>query len=188
MGNLTMKQLTFITGNAKKAELLGLYLQFPVKHAKLDIVEIQSLDLDQVATEKAKAAYALLGTPVLMEDTALTFEALGRLPGTLIKWFLEEVGNEGLAKLLQGYENRTAVAETCFALCDENGVHLFKGERRGVVAEYPRGETDFGWNPVFIPEGSGLTWAEMDFEQQSTTSMRRLAIEKLQVYLEANYK
>lgn len=182
-----MKPLTFITGNAGKAEQLSRYLQFSVDHAKLDIEEIQSLDLEKVATEKAKAAYAILGTPVLVEDTALSFEALGRLPSTLVKWFFEEIGNEGIVNLLNGNQNRNAIAETCFALCDESGIHLFTGTRKGTVSPSPRGLNGFGWNAVFIPEGESLTWAEMDNEQQGKTSMRRLAIEKLQVYLEAHY-
>lgn len=182
-----MKSLTFITGNPKKAEQLSRYLSFSVAHTNLDIPEIQSLDLEEVATEKAKAAYTLLGTPVLVEDTALTFEALNGLPGTLIKWFLHSVGTKGLPKLLLGYDNKAATAQTCFALCDENGVHLFLGTRKGRVSDIPKGETDFGWNPIFIPEGAKLTWAEMDFAQQSETSMRRLAVEKLQAYLETHY-
>ncbi len=89
IGNDISKKLTFITGNKNKAEQLSQYLSFPVSHFKLEIDEIQSLDLEEVATKKAKAAYVILGTPVLVEDTALTFEALGKLPGTLVKWFLE---------------------------------------------------------------------------------------------------
>ena len=183
-----MKSLTFITGNAKKAEQLSRYLHFPVEHTKLDVHEIQSLDLEEVAAEKAKAAFAILGTPVLVEDTALTFEALNGLPGTLIKWFFESVGNEGLTKLLHSDDNRAAVAETCFAFCDDSGVHLFKGSQRGRVADIPKGATSFGWDPIFIPDGAEITWAEMDFDQQSETFMRRFAIEKLQEYLEGNYK
>ena len=183
-----MKSLTFITGNPNKADQLSRYLSFPVEHAKLDISEIQSLNLKEVATEKAKVAYAILGTPVLVEDTALTFKALNKLPGTLIKWFFESVGNEGLCKMLLGYDSRAAIAETCFALCDENGPQLFQGECIGSVSDYPRGDSDFGWNPVFIPEGEELTWAEMTPEQSALTSMRKKAIEKLQKYLEEHYK
>ena len=183
-----MKYLTFITGNVNKAEQLSRYLSFSVSHTKLDIPEIQSLDLEVVATKKAKAAYAIIGTPVLVEDTALTFEALNGLPGTLIKWFFESIGNEGLVKILTGYENRNAVAKTCFALCDENGVQLFLGECKGSVPNSPRGDSDFGWNPVFIPEGESLTWAEMTPDQSAVTSMRKKAIEKLQKYLEINYR
>jgi non-canonical purine NTP pyrophosphatase (RdgB/HAM1 family) len=183
-----MKTLTFITGNPNKAEQLERYLCFPVCHKKLDIPEIQSLDVAEIATEKAQAAYAIIGTPVLVEDTALTFVALNGLPGTLIKWFLESIGNEGLTKLLDGYEDRNALAKTCFALCDENGVHLFQGECRGRVPSEPRGNSDFGWNPVFIPEGEELTWAEMTPEQSAVTSMRKKAVTALQAYLEENYE
>lgn len=183
-----MKSLTFITGNPNKVAQLGKYLNFEIAHAKLDIPEVQSLDVEEVAIAKARAAYALLGTPVLVEDVALTFEALRSLPGPLVKWFLESIGTEGLTKLLSGYENRSAVAEVCFALCDESGVNLFKGTRRGTIADTPRGETDFGWNPVFIPEGKEKTWAEMDEGEQRETSMRRLALEKLQTYLDEHYR
>ena len=182
-----MKSLTFITGNATKVEHLARYLDFSIEQMKLDIPEIQSLDLEEVAADKAKAAFAVLRTPVLVEDTALTFEALNGLPGPLVKYFLESIGNEGLTKLLAGYDNRAAVAETCFAICDESGVHLFKGACKGRVADFPKGD-GYGWDPVFIPEGSELTWAEFDFTQQKGVSMRRLASKKLQVYLEAHYK
>jgi len=183
-----MKSLTFITGNAEKAEQLGKYLSFEVGHTKLDIPEIQSLNLEEVATEKAKAAYAILGTPVLVEDTALTFKALNKLPGTLVRWFFESIGNEGLSRLLDSYDNRDATAETCFALCDETGVHLFRNFINGTVADEPKGDRGYGWNPVFIPEGCSETYAEMSSEEQSKHSMRRLAVEQLQKYLEANYK
>lgn len=183
-----MKSLTFITGNTTKVEHLARYLEgFSIEQKKLEVPEIQSLDLEEVAAEKAKAAYTLLGTPVLVEDTALTFEALNGLPGPLVKWFLESIGNDGLTNLLLGYDNRRAIAETCFALCDENGTHLFKGTCKGKVPDAPKGD-GYGWDPVFIPEGSELTWAEFEIDQQKGVSMRRLAIEKLQVYLEANYK
>lgn len=182
-----MKSLTFITGNSTKVEQLAKYLHVPIEQKKLDIPEIQSLDVEEVATEKAKVAYAMLGTPVLVEDTALSFQALNGLPGPLVKWFLESIGNDGLTKLLLGYENRDALAETCFAICDESGVHLFKGACKGTVADTPRGD-GYGWDPVFISTGSKLTWAEFDTAEQKGVSMRRLAIEKLQVYLEAHYK
>lgn len=183
-----MKSLTFITGNAGKAEQLSRYLQFQVMHQKLDIPEIQSLDLEEVATEKAKTAYQLLGTPVLVEDTALTFAALNGLPGPLVKWFLETIGNDGMANLLSNHKNRAALAETCFVLCDETGVHLFKAAVEGTIATTPRAVAAFGWDPIFIPKGSEYTWAEMDRETQAKFSLRRKAVEKLQIYLEENYR
>jgi non-canonical purine NTP pyrophosphatase (RdgB/HAM1 family) len=181
-----MKQLTFITGNATKVEHLNKYLGFSLGQMKLDVPEIQSLDLEEVAAEKAKAAFQILGSPVLVEDTALTFLALNGLPGPLVKWFLESIGNDGLTQLLLGYNDKRAVAETCFALCDEGGVKLFKGSCDGFVADSPRGD-GYGWDPVFIPKGSELTWAEFPPTEQKGVSMRRLAIDKLQSYLKEHY-
>ena len=180
-----MRKLTFITGNAEKAAQLSRHLDFEVNHKKLDVHEIQSLDLEEVATYKAREAYKLTEAPVLVEDTALTFKALGSLPGPLIKWFLESLGNDGIAKLLDGYDDRSVVAEVCFALCDENGVKIFKGSIEGAIAPEPRGEKGFGWDPIFIPKGYELTWGEMDVDQQKDTSMRRRALKKLQEYLES---
>jgi inosine/xanthosine triphosphate pyrophosphatase family protein len=71
-----MKTLTFITSNQKKVEQLKRYLDFPVDHRGLELPEIQSLDLVEVATEKAKAAYEMHGGPVLVEDIGLSFTAL----------------------------------------------------------------------------------------------------------------
>lgn len=178
-----MHNLTFITGNKAKAEQLAYHLHTPVNHHKLDLDEIQSLDLEEVVREKAERAFAILKTPVLVEDTSLTFPALGRLPGPLIKWFLKELDNEGLARLLDG-KDRTAIAEVMFGLHDGTACHLFSGSMQGRIAETPRGEHGFGWDPVFIPEGHDKTWGEMTLEEQKETSMRRIALTKLQTFLE----
>lgn len=180
-----MSRLTFITGNPEKAAQLSRHLDHEVDHKKLDVHEIQSLDLEEVAIHKAQEAFKLMNSPVLVEDTSLVFHALGSLPGPLIKWFLTSLGNEGLAHILTGYTDRSATAEVCFALCDENGVKIFKGDIGGTIADIPRGEKGFGWDPVFIPKGCDKTWGEMDAEEQKETSMRRIALKKLQAYLEA---
>src|SRR5688572_11256576 len=99
---MNISSLTFITGNPAKAEQLRRHLEYPVEHQKLDLHEIQSLDLREIVEHKAKDAFRQVGKPVLVEDTSLIFHALGRLPGPLIRWFLEELGNPGLCKLLDG--------------------------------------------------------------------------------------
>lgn len=87
--------ITFITGNVSKAEQLARHLDYPVSHEKLDLPEIQSLDLNEIIEQKAKEAYTKIRKPILVEDTSLIFLALGRLPGPLIKWFLTELDNNG---------------------------------------------------------------------------------------------
>lgn len=175
--------VTFITGNTSKAEQLGRHLEFPVEHKKLDLHEIQSLDLREIIEHKAKEAYMQIQAPVLVEDTSLIFHALGRLPGPLIKWFLTELDNGGLCKILDGYDDRSALAQVCFGFYDGEELKIFEGEMKGEIAKSPRGDRGFGWDPIFIPEGHTKTWGEMDHEEQKETSMRRIALKKLERYL-----
>lgn len=175
--------LTFITGNASKAEQLARHLEYPVEYKKFDIAEIQSLDLKEIAGHKAREAYKQVQSPVLVEDTSLVFRALGRLPGPLIKWFLEELDNEGLCRLLDGYQDRSAQATVCFCFYDGKALETFEGEMAGTIASSPKGERGFGWDPIFIPEGKIKTWGEMDIEEQKETSMRSIALKKLEDYL-----
>jgi len=95
---MNIESLTFITGNTAKAEQLARHLEYPVTHQKLDLPEIQSLDLKEIVEHKAKEAYKQIKKPVLVEDTSLTFSVLGKLPGPLIKWFLTELDNAGLCR------------------------------------------------------------------------------------------
>lgn len=176
-----MQNLTFITGNAAKAKYLSDYFHMPVTHAKLDLPEIQSLDLKEVVEDKAHRAYEMVKSPVLVEDVSLVFLELKQLPGPLIKWFLETLGNEGLCKLVQ--HNRAARAEVMFALCDEQGVHTFNGSIEGSISKVSRGEMGFGWDPVFIPNGYEKTWGEMTDDEKHATSMRKMALEKLAAFL-----
>src|SRR3989344_3516868 len=157
-----MKAITFITGNVSKAEQLTRHLQYPVSHKKVEVHEIQSLNLREVAEHKAHEAQKVIGGTVLVEDTSLVFHALNNLPGPLIKWFLESLDNAGLCKLLAGYEDKSATASVCFALYDGSAIHFFESERRGTITPAPRGERGFGWDPVFVPEGGTKTWGEMD--------------------------
>jgi len=178
-----IEKITFITGNASKAKYLSDYFHLPVDHVKLDLPEIQSLDMEVIVRDKAQRAYGLIKKPVLVEDTSLTFAALDKLPGPLIKWFLETLGNDGLCKLVDGYNNRIATAEVKFALCYEEEVKIFDGTKEGSISDQPRGEAGFGWDSIFIPKGYDKTWGEMTDQEKHETSMRRIALEKLNQYL-----
>lgn len=178
-----MQSLTFITGNSEKARLVNKYLDVPVTHKKIDLVEIQSLDLSVIIEEKAKEAYKYVQSPVLVEDTSLRFCALGRLPGPLIKWFLAELGTDGLCRLLDGYSDRSAEASVMFGLYDGQAFRAFTNSREGSISLVPRGFNGFGWDPIFVPYGSEKTWAEMTIEEQEETSLRKIALEELGRYL-----
>lgn len=179
--------LVFITSNKNKLLQVQAHLKHPIEHIDLELTEIQSLDPVKVAEHKAKEAYQFVKKPVLIEDTSLTFHALGKLPGPMIKWFLESVGPEGLCRLLDNYEDRSAVASVTFALYDGESMKIFHGEMQGEIAKQPRGE-GFGWTPIFIPKGWSKSYGEMTKEEQKQTSMRRIAVDKINKYIKEHYE
>lgn len=176
-------EITFITSNHAKAKYLSNFFKLPVEHRKLDLPEIQSLNLREIVEDKARRAFEAVKKPVLVEDVSLIFNALDKLPGPLIKWFLHTLGNEGLCRLLDGYKDRSAVAEVQFGFCDQNGVKVFSGAMKGSIASGPRGSTNFGWDPIFIPEGFTKTRGEMTEEEKHFVSMRRPALQELAEWL-----
>ncbi len=172
-----MKSITFITGNLNKVTWTQRYIHLPMEHKQLDLLEIQSLDPQKVVEHKVKQAYELLKTPVLVEDTSLVFNALGNLPGPFIKWFLQELGNDGLCTLVK--ENRSATASVIFGFYDGKNLNFFEGSITGMIAQSPKGKSGFGWDSIFIPDGQTKTYAEMTPEEHDTISMRRIALEKM---------
>jgi len=175
--------VTFITGNQKKVEHLEHWLGLPVHHHKLDLHEVQSLDIHEVTEHKARQAYEILQAPVLVEDTSLTFTAMGRLPGTFVKWFLEEIGNDGLAKLAASLPHQQAYCTVTYAFCDGKDVQFFGVRTDGSVPPEPRGG-GMGWNPVFIPEGETRTFGEMTLDEVEPYSPRAKAIQLLKKFLQ----
>lgn len=181
-----MKDITFITGNQHKADFLAEHLGLPVAHHKLDLDEIQSLDPHEVVEHKVRQAYDILHTPVLVEDAGLIFTAMGRLPGTYVKWFIEEMGYEGLLKLANNLPEQTAIGRVCYGLYDGTQLHFFDGEMRGHIAAQARdGGQGFGFDPIFINDGFTKTRAEMTATEYARTSYRTMAIDTLRAFLRA---
>jgi non-canonical purine NTP pyrophosphatase (RdgB/HAM1 family) len=157
-----MSKVTFITGNANKAKYFSELVSQEVAHHAVDVHEIQSLDLEEVVSHKAKAAYEYLKQPVLVEDTKYIISSLGKLPGTFIKWFLEELGSEKICRLADISDDRSAIAGAAFAYYDGNNLKIFNSELAGSIPSHPQGDTGFGWNSIFIPNGMEKTLGEMD--------------------------
>lgn len=180
---MSYESLTFVTGNEKKAAQLQRYLDVPIAHATLDIPELQSLDLTEVATDKAARAYALVQTPVLVEDAALSITNLKRLPGPFIKLFLAELGAQGVCDLLPDGADRSATTAVCYAIADGTQVRTFYRELAGSVATAPRGENGFGWDSIFIPDGYEQTRAEMGQADLDATAIRRKLLDEVADFL-----
>lgn len=178
------KQITFITGNAKKLEevikILGENFPHRMVSRKIDLPELQG-EIEDICVSKCKEAAHIIQGPVIVEDTSLCFTALGRLPGPYVKWFLEKLGPEGLHKLLAGFEDKSAEAVCTMAYhsgIESEQVLLFQGVTKGIIVE-PRGSRDFGWDPCFEPVGYDKTYGEMSKEEKNKISHRYRAVELL---------
>lgn len=152
----------YVTGNDHKAKYFSKMVGIEIAHQKADVDEIQSLDAEEIITKKAKQAYELLKKPVIIEDTFLVFDSMGRLPGTFVKWFIDEVGLEAMCNLAIGKNGSSgATAGAAIAYYDGKNMQVFKSSLRGTIAKTLRGESGFGWNRIFIPDGSNSTLGEM---------------------------
>jgi non-canonical purine NTP pyrophosphatase (RdgB/HAM1 family) len=178
-----MTNVTFITGNQHKADYLTSYLGYPVKHRKLELDEIQSLSLREIVDHKVRQAYDIVGEPVLVEDVALEFAALGRLPGPFIKYFLEEMSFEDLCELPAG-RSRQATARCVFGYFDGSDVELFEGQLSGAIPERPSGDRGFGWDSIFIPEGYDVTRACLDEKDNRKTYLQIKPFAQVKAFLE----
>lgn len=177
-----MRSITFITWNQKKADYLAKYLWIEVLHEKIDLDEIQSLNLEEVVTHKVKQAYEKAQKPVLVEDTALEFCSLGKLPGTFIRFFVAELGHEWLCRLVDG-RDRSAIGRTKYAYYD--GVHLevFTGELRWTIAEHPGHDNGFGWDRILIPEWFNCVRSEFGEDDYKVTYLKIKPIEAVKEFL-----
>jgi non-canonical purine NTP pyrophosphatase (RdgB/HAM1 family) len=174
-----LDHVALITGNEGKAREYATMLGIDVSAVKEDLVEIQSLDVVEVVKHKVQDAYSKLRVPVLVDDTGLVLNAWNGLPGALVAWFLGSVGAQGILDMAAGVTDRAATVTTALGYADSTGVQVFTGTVQGTLTTERRGDGGFGYDSIFMPANSDLTFAEMSGEQKNAISHRRLAVEEL---------
>jgi len=187
---MSSKTITFVTGNAKKLEefvaILGSNFPHKVVSSPVDLPEYQGSS-EEVTREKCREAARQVRGPVIVEDTSLCFNALGGLPGPYIKWFLKNLGPDGLPRLIADFEDKTADAVCIFGYSDGGSgvqdVTLFEGRTPGQIVS-PKGPRDFGWDPCFQPQGYNVTYAEMEKSEKNKISHRSKALAKLKDFFQ----
>jgi inosine triphosphate pyrophosphatase len=186
-GDQRPDSITFVTSNKLKIEevkaILGEDFPWTLKFDGLDIEEPQATPIE-ISQAKCRIAAELVGGPVIVEDTSLCFNALNGLPGQYIKWFYEAVGNEGLAKMLSGFDDKSAYAECVlsFTLGKGEQVRSFVGIAEGSIVP-PSTDAGFGWDPIFIPAGKDVTFAEMGKDEKNGMSHRYKAFRQFKAYV-----
>ncbi len=174
--------LYFITGNKNKFEEVKLILP-NIEQLDIDLPEIQDIDAKVIIKAKLLEALKHKDGVFIVEDTSLYLDCLGGLPGPLIKWFMKTMGNEGLYNLVEKLGNKKAEAKTIIGYAkNSDKIHYFEGCIKGEIV-LPRGDSGFGWDPIFQPNESAKSFAELTHEEKNHISMRRVAVNKLKEHM-----
>ena len=149
-------------------------------------VEETGLTFEENATLKAETYRDLSGLPTLADDSGLEVDALGGDPGVLSARYAGENATDAdrVALLLSNLadvpaDERTARFRCVIAIAAPGKrTRLFDGAIEGLIADKPRGDNGFGYDPVFAVSGEGLTMAELSTERKNAISHRAVAARK----------
>lgn len=181
-----MRSIYFATTNEGKLREAKDILGIDIKGVSLDIPEIQSKDIREIAIRKAQDYYSQIKKPLFVEDGGLFIESLGGLPGAYTSDFFDILGNIRVLELLSKTKKRDAYAEVVVAYVDGKITKTFGGKIVGDISKKELGSYGFGWDPIFIPKGSMKTFAEMDESEKNKLSMRKIALKKLSKWLKTS--
>jgi len=177
--------LKFITGNKNKfIEIQSMLAPLEVEQLNINLAEIQSLDAGEIIEHKLIEAQKQGQGEFIVEDTSVYLECLNnQLPGPFIKWFLESLQPKGIADLALRAGNTKAYAQTLLGYAKDGDIKFFEGRNDGEIVA-PIGDKDFGWGPIFKPQGSDKTYGQMEREEKYSVSMRGIAARKLKEFLQ----
>lgn len=188
-------ELVFATNNAHKlSEIRAIFgdtlhiLSLADIDCHDDIPETANT-LEGNALIKARWVKERYGYDCFADDTGLEVEALNGAPGVHTARYAypdrhdPEANTQKLLAALEGATNRAAQFRTAIALILNGEEHVFEGVVRGEIATEKRGTEGFGYDPVFIPEDTGRTFAELGTDVKNKISHRARAVAKLVEYL-----
>lgn len=196
----TKRKLVFATNNAHKLSEICAIIGDKFEILSLNDIECfadipETADtLEGNALQKAEYVYNNYGLDCFADDTGLEVDALGGRPGVHTARYAfpdrydPEANTEKLLQELDGKENRRARFRTAIAYIRGGEKYLFEGVVEGEISTEKRGDKGFGYDPIFIPENTGKTFAELGVEVKNQISHRARAVAKLCEYLAAEEK
>ena len=189
-----MNKLVFATNNAHKLAEVRSILEPQFKIISLedlnctDDIPETAQTLDGNALLKATWIHTKFGIDCFADDTGLEVDALGGEPGVYSARYAGEENNSynNMSKvltLLGDDTNRKARFRTVIALIQDKKNHFFEGRIEGDISLIPRGDSGFGYDPIFVPKGYLLSFAQLSAEEKNQISHRALALHKLMDFL-----
>ena len=187
-------KIIFATNNAHKLREVqavlgeGFTLLTPRDCGITEEIPEEQPTLEGNALQKARYLHDRTGLDCFADDTGLEVEALGGAPGVHSARYATDghdfaANNRLLLRNLEGAENRRARFRTVVALILGGEEHLFEGRVEGRIIEQETGHEGFGYDPLFCPEGSDRTFAQMTTDEKNALSHRARAVRKLADYL-----
>lgn len=188
-------KIVFATNNAHKlrevSQTIGeaFTLMTPRECGITEDIPENEATLEGNALAKARYIRSRTGLDCFADDTGLEVEALGGEPGVRSARYATDGHDDAankrlLLERLAGRENRRARFRTAIALIDDAGEHLFEGVVEGRIAREEHGADGFGYDPLFVPDGCGRTFAEMSADEKNAISHRGRAVRRLAEYLQ----
>lgn len=179
-----MNELIFVTTNAGKVASLQHYfdsasIDIHVKAVPLDIVEIQAHTALEVARDKAERAFKQLELPLVVDDSEFRINALNGFPGPYQKYMVETLGPEGVVRLMEGHDDRSAYFVSNLVFVDQQGMHHeFSDDPFNVtiVAHYDDTVPEYAWGAlgkICVMEGSDKVQSLMTPEERATLDASR---------------
>ena len=175
-----MENITFASTNQNKFLEVQSILStrnISVDFSQIPLVEIQSDSLEEIAREKAKTAFTKVGRQVIVEDDGLFIDSLGGFPGQYSSFVFRTLGNDGILKLLAGSSKRSAYFRSTIAFYDGIILSISEGRVNGRISDRVTEGSGWGFDPIFIPDGTDLTFAELK-KNKNEYSHRKRALEK----------
>ena len=188
-----MKQkIVFATNNAHKLEEVAAILGDSYEVLSLreigcnDDIPETSDSFAGNALQKAQYVKEHYGYDCFADDSGLEVDVLGGEPGIYSARYSGGGSEANMDKLLHnltGKSERGAQFRTVIALLIGEDTRLFEGIVRGTIIDERRGEGGFGYDPIFVPEGYDLTFAQLGSKVKNHISHRAKAVEQLAEYL-----
>lgn len=187
-------KIIFATNNAHKLSEVqavlgnGFTLVTPRECGVTEEIPEEQETLEGNASQKSHYLYDRTHQNCFADDTGLEVEALGGAPGVHSARYATDghdfaANNRLLLKNMEGVENRRARFRTVISLILNGEEHLFEGVVEGRILDHESGHEGFGFDPLFVPDGSERTFAEMSAEEKNAISHRGRAVRKLAAYL-----
>lgn len=188
-----MKTIVFITGNQNKFQTAQKSLEgaeITLVQEEIETPEIQSTEVEEVASYSAKWVAEKLKQPVVVTDAGYYIEALNGFPGPFGKFINKWLSSADLLNLMQGKSNRTILAKDCLAYCEPGEEPItFLGVATGTVAERPGAKGESAMDEVFVPEGFDKPQSEIPREKMVEYWSKNLQIwQKLAKHLRNHEK